>query len=77
MELVITGRQHLTLALLVGGSQLCLGSNQIAGFFDHPFLWKESINILVFHACCRSLWEGNIRDCHFWLNVTSCASLPI
>ena len=23
-------------------------SNQIAGFFDHQYLWKESINILEF-----------------------------
>ena len=32
---------------LVGCGQFRLLSSQIAGFFDHKFLWKESIDILV------------------------------
>ena len=34
--------QHLRLPILVGCGQFCLLSNQIAGFFDRQYLWKES-----------------------------------
>ena len=27
---------------------MCFLSNQIAGFFDHKYLWKKSIYILIF-----------------------------
>ena len=40
----------------------CASSNHIAGFFDHQYLWKESI----------SIW-----DYQFWLDVTSWASCTI
>ena len=33
---------------MAGCSQLCLSSNQIAGFFDHQYLCKESIGIIDF-----------------------------
>ena len=48
MKIAIKCRWHLELPLLVGYDQLCLLSNQIAGVFDHQYLWKESIAILVF-----------------------------
>ena len=38
----------LRLPLMVGCDQFFLSSNQIVGFFDHQFLWKELIDILVF-----------------------------
>ena len=34
MEIIIKEKQHLRLTLLVECGQLCLSSNQIAGFFD-------------------------------------------
>ena len=48
MELVIKGRQHLKLILLVGCGQLFLFSIHIAGFFDHQYLWKELNYLLDF-----------------------------
>ena len=48
MEIVIKGRQHLRLLLLVGCELLCLLPNQAVRSFDHQCLQKESINILVF-----------------------------
>ena len=48
MEIIIKRMQDLSLLLLVECGQLCLLSNQIAGFFDHQYLRKESIDILVF-----------------------------
>ena len=33
---------------LIGYSKLCLSSNQISGFFDHQYPWKESIDLLDF-----------------------------
>ena len=44
----IKGKQHLRLLLLVDCGLICLTSNQIAEFFDHQYLWKESIGILEF-----------------------------
>ena len=32
--------------ILAGFGQVCPLSNQIAKFFDHEYLWKESIDIL-------------------------------
>ena len=48
MEIIIKGRQHLRLLLLVGCELLCLLPNQAIRSFDHQCLWKESIDILVF-----------------------------
>ena len=48
MESVIKGRYHLRLVLLVRFGQLSISSNEIVGFFDHQFFWKEAIDILVF-----------------------------
>ena len=48
MDLVINIMQHLTQPLLVGFGKVCLLFNQIAGFFDHQYLSKESICILDF-----------------------------
>ena len=47
MEVVIKRGQHLGL-LLDWICQWCLKSNDIAGFFDHEYLWRESIDILIF-----------------------------
>lgn len=38
----------MRLPLLVGFKQSYFSSNQIVGFFDHQYLWKESLDILVF-----------------------------
>ena len=41
-------------------------------FFDHQFLWKESIDVLVF--CMEIVIK---ESCHFWFGVVRCASHPI
>ena len=46
MELVIKGSMRDL--LLFGCGQLGFRSSQIAGFFDHQFLWKNAIVILIF-----------------------------
>ena len=48
MNIIIKGRWDLRLTRLVERSQLCLLSNQIAGFFYHQYLLKESTDVLVF-----------------------------
>ena len=53
-------REHLRLPFLPGCGQLCLLTNQTAGFFNHQYLRKESIVILVFFAQGQSL-----RKCGF------------
>ena len=44
----ILRRKDLGLELLVGCGQLCLSSNQIAGFCDHQYLLEEPIDTLDF-----------------------------
>ena len=44
MEIIIRGRYHLRLLLLVGCGQVCSWANQILEFFDYQYIWKESIN---------------------------------
>ena len=34
---------------MVGFDQVCLRFNQILGFFDHRYLWKESIDTFVWN----------------------------
>ena len=46
MELFIKRRYHLRLPLLVRCGHFYLLANQIAGLFDHKYLWKESNNPL-------------------------------
>ena len=46
MEIVIKGRYHMRLTLLVGCSKVSLSFNQIAGFFDHQNIWKDSVYVL-------------------------------
>ena len=49
MEMIIKGGQDVRLPVLVGGGQMCLSYNQIAGFFDeHEYLWKESSDLCFF-----------------------------
>ena len=48
MQIIIKEMQHLKLLVLFECGQLCLLLNQIAGFFDHQYLRKESSNILIF-----------------------------
>ena len=70
----IKGRLHVRLPLLVRYGQVSLLLNQIAGFFNQPYLWKNSIDILVFYGRNWSSTAGRIWDCHFWLEVASCLS---
>ena len=46
MEIVFKGKQHWRLPLFCG--QVCLLSNQIAGFFYHQYHWQELIDIIEF-----------------------------
>ena len=48
MEIVIKGKQPLRVPLLVWCGQVYLSLNQIPGFFDHQYLWKEFIDLLNF-----------------------------
>ena len=48
MEMTISGRKDLILPLLVVCNQFYLLFNQIAGFFDHHYLWMGSINTLEY-----------------------------
>ena len=57
MKVIIKERWHLRLPLLVGCGQFFLSSNQIAGFFDHQYLWNESCDILVFF-CLELVIKG-------------------
>ena len=52
----VRGKKDLWLPLLFGFDQLCLLSNQIAGFFDDQYLWKLSIDSLDF-------LQGNKHHC--------------
>ena len=40
--------QQKTHILEKSGFSVMLSANQIAVFFDHQYLWKESIDLLVF-----------------------------
>lgn len=48
MEMTISRRKDLILPLLVVCNQMYLLFNQIAGFFDHHYLWMGSINTLEY-----------------------------
>ena len=48
---------------------MCLSFNEIAGFFDHQYLWKELID---FFAWWKSK-ECSIWNYHFLLDVAKCA----
>ena len=78
MEFIIKCRYHLRLLLLVECGQLCHLPSQIAGFFDHQYLWKESVDILVsLHGVSH---KGKVAPitCHlFGLGVVSCGHLII
>ena len=71
MEITIKGRKDLRLPVLVGCCQLCLLSSQIAGFFDHQYLWKESMNTKDFLlGGNQQLKEG--WGYHFCLGLANC-----
>ena len=62
-ERIIREKYHLRLPFLVGFCQLYFLSNQISLFFDHQYLFKESINILVFlHGRKKSKKENVIKE---------------
>ena len=47
---------------------MCLLSHQIAGFFDHQYFWKESINIkilLCFGLCFRTAISSEVQKSFF------------
>ena len=48
MEIIIKGKQHLRLSLLVGCGQLHLLSKHIAGSFDYQYHWNKTSNLLDF-----------------------------
>ena len=48
MKVIIKGRQHLKMSLLAVCGQLIALSNQIAGFLEQQYLWKDSIYTLDF-----------------------------
>ena len=56
-----------------------VSTDQIAGFFDHQYEWKESISIFDFLILYLRLFlrlsskEGSISDYLFYLGVTSSA----
>ena len=58
MEIIIKRRQHLKLPVLVRCRQLCLSSNQIAGFLVQQYLWKKLIDILDF--LCEDIHEEKV-----------------
>ena len=74
MQLVIKGRKHPRLPLLVWCGQLSFLLNWIAGFFDQQVLSKESFDMLVF---CMELVIKERLHPRLWLLVGSgqlCAS---
>ena len=78
MEFIIKCRYHLRLLLLVECGQLCHLPSQIAGFFDHQYLWKESVDTLV--SLNGVSHKGKVAPvtCHlFGLGVVSCGHLII
>ena len=48
MEINMKEKQHVRLPLFVWCGQFYFSAIQIAGFFDHQYLWKKSINIFDF-----------------------------
>ena len=71
MEITIKGRKDLRLPVLVGCCQLCLLSSQIAGFFDHQYLWKESMNTKDFFLGGNQQWKEG-WGYHFCLGLANC-----
>ena len=77
MVLVIKGRYHLGIPLLIGCGQLHLLSNQTAGLFDYQYLWKESTDIFDFLHGDNDQGKVGSKATVFWLGMASCASRPI
>ena len=48
---------------------------QIAGCFGHQYLWKESIEILLFFIK-GTIREGSIWDYFFWFGLVMCVFCP-
>ena len=65
-------RKGLRLPILNRCGQVCFSCNQIAGFFDHECVCKESINTLDFLQ-----GDNERRSRGLWLVVASFASHPI
>ena len=51
---------HLSVPFLIHLSQFCFSSNQIARFYDHQYLKKESNDILVFLH--RDIYLGKLAS---------------
>ena len=71
---------HIWKMLLVKLHARGFSSNQITGFFNHQYFWKESINIFDFFVWIYSLRKGNIWDYCFCVDVSRdvwpCPKLP-
>ena len=66
-EIVIKERWNLILPFLIECDQLHLSFKQTAGLFDHQYLWKVLIFILVFFIWSYSSRESSIGDyCFRW-----------
>ena len=61
--IVIKARKYPRLPFLIELSQLCSSPNQIVGFFDQQYHWKEPINI--FDLLHRDNNQGKVasQDC--------------
>lgn len=55
-EVAHQGKVVSETATLVKCGQMALSSNQVAGFFDQKYLWKESIDILI--VCLAIIIKG-------------------
>ena len=65
------------LTFLVGFGQICFSSNQIAGFFDHKYLWMKSIDVVDFLHGDNHQGKEEYETTCFWLGVVNWASRRI
>ena len=65
------------LTFLVGFGQICFSSNQIAGFFDHKYLWMKSIDVVDFLHGDNYQGKEEYETTCFWLGVVNWASRRI
>ena len=63
----------MKLPLFIGCGQSCVLSNQIVGFFDNQYLWKESSDLSFFLHGNHQLKVGP-ETTIFWLVVACCIS---
>ena len=64
----LSGRKDLRLQLLVGCGEFCISFSQIAGFLDHQYVYKESVNTIYFlHGDNHQHKEGSESTTSGWL----------